>query len=198
MYHNTECSEGLECIEGTCQEVGGEGEECALDEDWGVGFSYLVDLACQCDYVQIEGSIDDPATACTTEGTYQCGTVTVCGEQVDCTAVLGDCELGKYCNINSCEADTFANQGTVEEIFTNAEPFQILSSDIPNVANQSLQGKWISFVGLSICRQISFHGPVPEGTGEYYVRLTTTAPGITEGVTNYNVWENSECGEYYL
>ncbi|MBU2616236.1 MAG: hypothetical protein KKC19_03975 [Nanoarchaeota archaeon] len=191
------------CGDGTCQASETEitcpadcspgeppGAECIIDDDCQFGYSCVEGICSEtCNYNPVE-SVCDPV------GTYQCGLVTVCGQSVDCTAVLGGCEVGKYCLVNSCEADTFANQGTVEEVFTNAEPFQILSSGIPDIAVTNLQGKWISFVGLTICRQISFHGPVPEGTG-YYVRLTATASGIIEGVTNYNVWNNSQCGGYY-
>lgn len=190
-----DCAGELECIDGTCQEVGGEGEECDAENPCGIGFT-CSEGSCSCNYAQTEGIIDDKAAACTAEG-FECGIVTICGEEnIDCGVELSECELGEYCSETLCLADTFANQGTVEEVFTSSEPFQILSADIPDVSVTNLQGKWMSFVDLAICRQISFHGPVPEGTG-FYVRLTATAPGITEGVTDYNVWENSECGGYY-
>ncbi|MBU2616708.1 MAG: hypothetical protein KKB79_01865 [Nanoarchaeota archaeon] len=178
----------------TCPEDCSPGEPpgaaCIIDDDCQIGYSCVAEVCSEtCNYNPVE-------SICDRLGTYQCGLVTVCGQSVDCTAVLGECALGEYCSVNTCTADTITNTGTIEEVFTNAEPFQLLSADIPNIAVQNLQRKWISFVDLVICRQISFHGPVPEGTG-YYLRLTATAPGIVEDVTVYNVWENSECGGYY-
>jgi len=122
----------------------------------------------------------------------------VCDGGANCQ-VTCECEVGfSAVGDGSCILNGALYTGTVDDMFTSANPFQFTSSSLPDPSTFNLVSSpllYVNFGGIAdSCRSINYHAEVPESAGTYYVRMSASVAGVVEGVTEFNIWEAANCG----